>query len=357
MMVRYKPNTEDSARFSKQWFLGGLRNLFWVIIVTALIWIYADMEFTDETSVAVMLKLNTGESQQLELLSKKEYSLKFNISGSKSSLEEFERELSNKSWVLNYDVSQNYKAGKNLIPAAELLEAATKLKEKGISIKAVQPSAIEMNLDKIEEIAGIPVKLQTTGATLETPPAVQTVDIKVPASQWKLIKERLDGKAPTLTTNPVNLSELKPGISNEVEATVLKTIEGISVTPVPATVKFDVRIILASDIQTIPVSVQILTPAAWADPTDKTWQEYILNRQAPADWRLKLEVEGPKKELKPENVTAYIQLTDGDKKPTSSWLEREVIITFPPDMNLKLVGLKPKLTFRLDKRKTTPTTP
>lgn len=353
-MARRKPTTEDTTRFSKKWFMDGLRNLFWVVVVTALIWVYADMEFADTATVAVILKLNTGEAGQLELMSEKEIPLKFDISGSKSSLEEFERELANKGSVFSYDVSQNYEAGDNPVPAVDLLEAVTKLREKGITIKNVQPAAIELKLDTIMLIPDVTVKLQTTGATLAPPPADQKVDIRVPASRWKLIKEKLNGKPPTLETTPVNLKDLKPGISKKVEATVLQTIEGISVIPVHEKVTFNVRIIRTSEIQTIPVSVQILTPAAWADTT---WQDYILNRQAPADWRLKLEVEGPKQELKSENVIAYIQLTDEDKKPITSWLEREVIISFPPETNLKLIGSKPKLTFRLDQRKTTSPTP
>lgn len=354
MMVRRKTPTEDMARFSQKWFLGGLRNLFWIIMVTALIWIYADMEFTDTVTVTAILELNTGESGQLDLLSKKEYTLKFDISGSKSSLEEFQRELTAKGTVLNYDVSQNYEVGNNLILAAELLEAATKLKEKGVTIKNVQPRTIKLDLDMIIRKTGVPVELQATGATFDTP-TPQTVDIMVTDRQWNAIEEKLGGKPAKLTTNSVNLSGLKPGESHKVNANVLGTIEGISVRPVPNTVTFDVKITRVFISETIPVSVQILTPAGWAEK-DTIWEDFVLVRQTLADWRIKLQIEGLKKDLKAENVLAYIQLTDDDKKPIS-WIEREVIVSFPKKMDLKLVGSRAKLRFRLEKRKTAPALP
>ena len=350
MMVRRKPQAEDTDRFSKKWFLVGLRNLFWIVMVTALIWIYADMEFTDTATITAILKLNTGESQQLELLSIKEYSLKFEISGSKSSLEEFQRELAAKGTVLSYDVSQNYKAGEKLIPSAELLEAATRLREKGVTIKNVQPRAIELDLDTIMRKTGVPVELQATGAKFEVLSAAQTVDIMVPASRWAKIEKKLGGKLPKLITKPVDLSSFQPGTTNKIKAEVLRNIAGISVTPVPDTVTFDVQIIRTSTSKKILVSVQILTPAAWAETKDTTWENYVLTRQAPADWRPELQIEGSPKDLKPENVIAYIKLTDEDKRQTS-WNEREVIVSFPPKMNLKLIGSPPKLEFRLEKRK------
>ena len=355
MMVRRRPQAEDTARFSRKWFLGGLRNLFWVVMVTALIWIYADMEFTDTATVTAILKLNTGESRQLELLSKEEYTLKFDISGSKSSLEKFQRELAAKGKELSYDVSQNYQAGDDPIPAAELLEAAAEFKEKGVTIKNVRPRVIKLSLDVITQIPNIPVELKGTGAKFEVLSTAQTVDIMVPASRWAEIEKKLGGKPPKLNTNLADLSGRKPGVPHKVSVKVLETIEGIRVKPVPDTVTFEVKIISDSEIQDIPVSVQILTPAGWVEK-DTIWEEFVLVRQTLADWRIKLQIEGPKKDLKAENVLAYIQLTDDDKKPIS-WIEREVIVSFPKKLDLKLVGSRPKLRFRLEKRKALPPTP
>ena len=70
-----------------------------------------------------------------------------------------------------------------------------------------------------------------------------------------------------------------------------------------------------------------------------------------SDWRPKLKIQGKPKDLKPENVWAYIKLTDDDKKATDAWLTRELIVSFSPDANLKLQGPTPKMQFRLEKRK------
>ena len=107
MMVRHERKPADVSRFSRRWWIAGLHTLFWVVLVTVLIWIYADMEFTDTAKIIATIKLDTGESGQLELLSRTELPVEFEISGSRSSLEDFQRELDEAGALLSYDVSRN----------------------------------------------------------------------------------------------------------------------------------------------------------------------------------------------------------------------------------------------------------
>lgn len=350
MMVRHERKPADVSRFSRRWCIAGLHTLFWVVLVTVLIWIYADMEFTDTAKIIATIKLDTGESGQLELLSRTELPVEFEISGSRSSLEDFQRELDETGALLSYDVSRQYKrAGKHLLPLAEVLDYSAGLAKRGISLKNPRPGAVEVQLDTIIEVHDVPVELKTTGATAQ-PATRPKVSLFVPTSRWQLIQARLGGNPPKLQTRPVDLSHLQPGVSSKVTAEILPAIEGVAVRPTPASVTFDVQILRSATTKTLPVSVQVLGPASWAETDDTTWQEYVLVRQAPADWRPRLRIEGAKKDLKPENVIAYIQLTDEDKKPIS-WVEREVTVCFPPGLGLKLLSPRPKLKFRMEKRK------
>ncbi len=347
-MARYhKEKSRDVARFSKLWWLNSLRNFFWVLLVTVLIWVYADMEFTDTVKLRATLELNTGESTQYELLSKKDISLDFEISGSRSSLEEFERELSTKGKVLKYDVSHTYTTGQKIVLGTKLLDAAAGLSEKGISIKSVQPETIEVDMDIIVSLDDIPVEFKATGATFE-PPVAQKVSIQVTSKRLQEIKKKLNGNPYMLTTKQVDLSGRQPGPAVKIEAEIFPQIEGIKVAPNPKTVTFDVHITGRAATKEITVSVQLLAPASWAEGD---WQKFVLVRKDPAGWRVTLDIQGPNKNLKPENVSAYIQLTEDDKKHTTSWLEREVKVYFPPGTGLKLESARPKLSFRLEKRK------
>jgi len=108
------------------------------------------------------------------------------------------------------------------------------------------------------------------------------------------------------------------------------------------------------------VAVQVLAPPTWS--TENTWKDYsLVGKEGPAEWQKTIEVSGPKKDidqLTPARVQAYILLTDDDKKPTS-WWSREVVVRFPEDMQVKLVGAKPVVNFRLAKNAapTAPVTP
>ena len=41
----------ESQRFSRPWWTEGFKTLLWVAVVTVLIWVYADMRFTDHRTL------------------------------------------------------------------------------------------------------------------------------------------------------------------------------------------------------------------------------------------------------------------------------------------------------------------
>ncbi|GAF98290.1 unnamed protein product, partial [marine sediment metagenome] len=45
-----------------------------------------------------------------------------------------------------------------------------------------------------------------------------------------------------------------------------------------------------------------------------------------------------------------VVLTDTDKEPVSSWLEREVQIRLPRGLQIELTGQRPRVSFKLEKR-------
>ncbi|MCD4823130.1 MAG: hypothetical protein K8S55_00855 [Phycisphaerae bacterium] len=355
------PPHQAPQRFSRSWWLGKMQNILWVLLATLLIWVYADVEFTDDAKFSATLVLKTGESQKVMLLSPAEHQLQFELSGSQTSLEQFRRKLIADGAILTYDVSGEYQPGEGgakSVPAADLLNRAAKLMGLGITVKNVTPEVITMHLEGLRKISDVPVELVATGAELVSPPPPQKVDILVPASEY----EKILALPPKLKTQSIDLSEYVPGKKELVKADIIRTIEiggeKFSIEPVPASVTFTVQIKSRTTVEEISVTVKILTPAAWAQAGDTTWTQYELLRQAPADWRPKLQIVGAKKDLQPENIRAYITLSDDDKQPVESWLEREVVVSFPPEMNLKLQGSAPKVKFKLQKRNpAAPTTP
>jgi hypothetical protein len=321
-----------------------------------LIWVYADIEYTDQIKLSTTLQIDTGASQTLMLLSPREHALSFELSGSKSSLKQFADELAENGSVLELDISQEYGPDDRFVPTRELLVKAGELRKRGIEVRSVTPEAIEVRLDRLVRIPDVPVDLETTGAELETPAEPATVSILVPQSLWDQLPTRLRDQ-PRLSTRPQDLSTLTPGKDIEVSAAVSPFLGEVRIQPDPEMVTYRVRVKSRTVAETLRVGVQVLSPASWAEPENTTWSEYELIQQNPAEWTAELSVEGPRKDLKAENVHAYIELTDADKRPVESWLERDVTVQFTPGTNLRLASPAPKLKFRLQRREPLPTAP
>lgn len=350
MTPMHHERTEPQAeRFSRRWWLGKAHTAFWVILATLLIWVYADMEFTDEVKLQANLSLTTGESQTIALLGETRFDLKCTLSGSKTALLQLRHDLTAEGSVLTYDVSQEYSPGDTLVPAATLLEKAAHLAQRGITIKDVQPEAIPLKLDRLVTIPDVPVDLDAQGATFELTGETPKVNLRVAESRWKSIRERLNGQPPRLRTVPVELKE--PEIDKTVEAEVSPILEGETIATNPKSVFFKVTVSSSRMLGEVIVTVKLLCPSGWAEAEDATWEDYVFVPNTASNWRPTLSIEGEVKDIKPENVQAYIELTDDDKKGTAAWLTRDVTVSFPPEVQLRLVGPTPKVQFRLEKRK------
>jgi hypothetical protein len=357
MTSAYEPFEEKTPRFSRRWWLESAHTLFWVVLATVLIWIYADMEFTDEAKLKVTLQLNAGESKTVGLLPPTEQELAFTVSGSHTSLERFRSDLAARGAVLTLDVSQEYAPGQAPIPAGELLEKAAQLRRRGLKIENIKPEAIPVHLDTLQIIQDVPVELDAVGAAFKLTHEPPKVEIRIPESRWKRIQKLLHDRSPKLKTLPVDLKEYPEGREVPITAEINPILEGEKIDVVDKTVGFLVDIISPLVTAEAQVSIQVLAPASWAEADGNTWDGYMFVPNPASDWRPKLKIEGEPKDVKPENVWAYIRLTDDDKKSTDAWLTRDVIVSFSPQVKLRLLGPTPKVQFRLEKRKASAVTP
>ncbi|NBB96308.1 MAG: hypothetical protein GVY16_11295 [Planctomycetes bacterium] len=335
--------------FSKDWWLGGLRNLVWIALVTVLIWVYADMEFTDTASISsVTLTLNTQGNPKVMLLSDRELSVSFEVAGSQTGIENFRQQLEEAGSNILYDVSRDYGPGTMDVQTRELLTQALDLK--GITIESAEPQTVRIELDALKTIPNVPVDLAYTGAKLKGDPLPALVTIRAPESRW----QQAGVAEPRLSTQVKDLSRL-PADTHTVQAEVNPFIGDLRVLPKPTTVSYEIDIVSALASETIPKPVSVLTPAAWSDPEDTTWDDYVLIKDEASDWRgVNLTIVGPRKDLTPDNVTAFIRLTDEDKKPVDSWLERQVQVYFAPGTDLQLQGPAPSVRFRMQQRQPSP---
>jgi hypothetical protein len=351
-MSKKRKLSSDAMRFSRQWWLGFIRNAAWIIVVTALVWIYADMEFTDTSQdLRVTINLTTGKDEGLMLLGKSDVEVTFRVQGNRSGLADFNRWLKDRGMVLEYDVSDNHRPSRGpvSVPSAAAIAQMAGLSERGLTVSAVDPAAISFHLENRKHVLGVPVKAEFIGGNALAEPA--KVNIYVGETAWS----KVPADKQILRTKPIDLKNLPS--DGKVSAEIIPSImlaDGTTVPVVPEqdSVKVQVRVEKLTDTKKITVPLRVLGPMSWTE--DNTWSDYKFVLKAGESRTIDLEIEGAKADLDslaPADIDAYIILQDSDKTPVESWLDGKVFVNLLKP-NIKLVGERPKVKYKLLKRDT-----
>ncbi len=347
----------DSVRFSRAWWLEGARNLVWVAVVTILIWVYADMRFTDHRTLMATIRLTAPVSSHMALISRGEVAVEalekrvqFKIEGGRETLDRFEREFHD---PVVWDVTRDHTPAEQIaLDPREILNADPQIASRGLRVTAVEPSSLTVRLARLVHET-VPVELVVSGAELVAPPKAPPVGISLPEEQWEKILNQLP--APVLRTKEADLSNQPAGKTVEVEFEIFPEIAGLPVRLDQTTVKVPLEIKQRTAKKSFMVTVRVLTPTDWDD-----LRKYELVRKDPLEWRPEITVTGSKMDLDkldPKDVEAYVQLREDDKKPLETWTSRAVTIRFPPDLQVRLDREPPQVNFRLDKRPAEPPSP
>ncbi len=337
--------------FSRQWWFGTGRNLLWVAIVTILIWVYADMQFTTEREFTARIQLVTESSEDMVIIPRgAELKVNFVLKGNRGGLDKFETWLRKQTEPLKYDVAKTHKPGRLLVEPDSVLYETTGIQELGLTVKdASFVGEVNIILDRKQIINDVPVDFVSTGATLKNKPVISPAKVSISVAE-SLIP---DIKELRLKTESVDLSDVPPDQPQTSEVEIVKFIGSVPVEPSEKKVKVAFEVGQLTGRKSFPVNVRVSFPSSWSQ--DDTWNDYELKGQnGNLEWRKSIDVAGAKKDLdrlKPEDIDVYLRLTDDDKKPVDSWLSREVVVRFPPGFQVELVGDRPKVSFKMEKRK------
>ena len=350
------PQSTDAPRFSREWWLESARIAFWVMIVTVLIWIYADMEFTQTDGVAMLIRLNTAGSTDAVVTSELTTEVTFQLRGSRSDLDRFTKKF--RGQVVDFDLSTLPDFHAELrqgIPSVLVLESVKELKEWGLRVVSGSPAIISgINIEKLQP-RELPIEFIFKGAELAEP-LKATVEVLAPASSWTRM-----GSKPMIRTIEKDLSDLPEGKVQKVKFQLIPALgaESVKLKTDAVTVSLQVVRRMAAATEIIPITVKIVTPAEWTETN--VWAQYKLVRRDRIEWLTKITVTGPRKDIdilrgdKTKTVDAYIVLTDSDTEPIDSWSSRKVTLRFPPGLHIQLASgqIEPTVQFRLEKRVTT----
>jgi hypothetical protein len=91
-MSKLRTSSSEPQRFSRRWWLSRLRSALWVLFVTALIWIYADMQVAETKTFRVQIQLTTPPGEQLKEPTGP-IAVSFKAQGTRGALEALSRRL------------------------------------------------------------------------------------------------------------------------------------------------------------------------------------------------------------------------------------------------------------------------
>ncbi len=355
-MARNKFYPQTAPPFSRQWWFGTGRNLLWVAIIAILIWIYADMQFTTERQFTVRVQAVLKNPEKLIFKKNTEMKIKFTLKGSRGSLDRFESWLRKQNGPIEYDVSR-HPTGKLMADAANVIYDTTDIHELGLTVKdASFTDDVVVELDNKVILTNIKVEFVHEGAYLKdekTSISPAEISVAVAQTQSKDI-------GTTIQTELVDLSKVEPNkYFEDCPVKIRHFIGNISVEPIPNKVMISYEVDQLTSRKTFDnVNVRISFPPSWL--LDNTWGVYELKGKDAMEWRQSIEVSGAKKDierLRAEDMDVCLKLTDADKAPVDSWASRDVVVRFPPGFRVELVGKKPIVNFKMEKRETAPSAP
>jgi len=346
---------QTPRRFSRRWWIARGKTPLWVVVVTVLIWVYADLEFTKTQDIKenVYLDLQTGPN--MALLTENSIRVALKVQGNANAIEQFERTLKAQNYRLSVDIS-DVRIGLSRMSGEDLLSRSEEFKKSGLSIVPGTIQTQRIELDRMVEET-VPVKFEYTGAKLlaqATHVDPQTVQIRCASRQWADI-QKATSNAPVIRTQEVNLRDRAPGKPQSIKVPLLPQIGNVPVELDKTAVTVEFQISHATETKSIKLYVDLLMPQAWGD--DDTWEKYKLQKFDPVQWNPEVNVTGSPEALEQllsrgKDIEAFIKLTDDDKTPVDSWITRGVIVLFPPDLNVELApGKHPEIKFKLVKQR------
>ena len=346
------------------WWLDGVKTFIFVAIITVLVWVFADLEFTDEIQLSATIRLKSTR-RSLAVLSLREIPVEFTLKGDQRSLDEFSRQLNAWNQTIEYDVAQDYgpQDREVQIPVADIIRSVGGAQKAGLTVS--------MELDSINTISAIldrrirqevAVEFAYRGATLVDKPGIDpaTVGVYVAQTKWETLMERLGPNAkPTIKTEQRNLANQTDREPVTIDIEIVAFIDGFEVEPETPNVKVTYRIDQPTKSQTLKVTVRVAVPPTWYD--DDTWLTYKLVRKSPLEWRKDITVVGAGKDIaellsRSAEIDAYIVLRPEDKKEGTSWWQAPVTVQLPANLQgrVKIVEEKLAVEYKLQRRQPAP---
>lgn len=341
-------HSRQSPRFSRRWWVDSTKTFLWVAVVTLLVWIYADLYFTDSRDISAVLRIRCNQ-ENLVLTSPQNVPLTIRVKGNRYAIDSFVDRLGRSSGLSVYEAGRLGK-GTHVKNVTDILDNMSDFRGSGLQIILAQPEDVEIKIDELRSIS-VPVKLSSSGGDLAGTPSLvpDHITVRAPAGALK----DLDPAKLVIYTQNLDLRNepTDKDITRQLSLEQPDNIPGAQLSDKAVAVTFRLQK-EAPARKDFTVNIQVQSPRSWEE--DDTWSRYKLEIKNPLEWTNRpVTVVGPRSELdklRPQDLNAFILLKEDDKSKVESWLPGQVQVTLPPGLDVRLAEPLAPVEYKLIKR-------
>jgi hypothetical protein len=342
--------------------LNRIRNVFLIVLVTLLVWIYAEAESLTRSQQEVRVSFVSGADDLATRVVSDDWRgvVRVRLEGSAASLQQTPPRIELRPGSPGVPDQE----GEYNISLADALRNDPDLQRAGVNVIAVEPPTVRLRIDTLRRIDDAPVRVALSGVDLEQPARIDpaTADLILSRPIAEQLEAIDDGAFVLARVDPAQIDMSRRGLPQRVRAT-LSLPNGITANGGTARItppECIVEIVIRRDTATITVPsapVQVLLP-----PTEAgRWEVRIL----PEDLFLReIEITGPSEFVNQVRATdvrlvAVLSLSSDElergitEKRASLATLRDGMIGQPPP-GARIEARDPLVRFEIVRRETGP---
>ena len=328
------------------------RNFMTILILSCLIWVYADQVTTERMTAKVTLKVLPAPGSDLivKLQKPKNQQVDVTFAGPRAQLDKLKKDLDGKFVPVYYVKTREASEPILTKDTEEIIRDNLYQHYRAIAVESVDIDRIKISVDKYIWVT-MPVKV-ITGTVSTSEPVInpQRVRVKIPRSIHRSLDE--DKQIITLDIH----GELQTKMSEQEideEFSLPQILDGQQIETDPSRVKVQLKILRRFSKVELKRPIEILAPI-------ELFQKYRLELR---EHDITVPLFGPAElidNIKDEDVVVYIEIVQGDLiNSRNSYFPRRVKFRLPEGIKLdkEKMPRAPEVDFKLTEQKTAPENP
>ncbi|MBN1344481.1 MAG: hypothetical protein JXQ73_17460 [Phycisphaerae bacterium] len=323
-----------------------------VLVLTLLIWLYADQASSQTKSFMMWLSLRPPRSAEWRFAdpNAERVPVEIQFSGPSRSMRELQEDVEDDRFRLTYVIEADPPSGPFRLVLADKLDTLEEIERRGLRVESVNPSELTIQVDRLVTKELPVVAKADSFKIVQTTVSPPTVKVVLPKSQIDtLAATEIVANVEALEAHRLQIREhLREAATNPGQAIELYDVPLIRP---PGAVLKDERVFVKAVIERRDQTKALRSVYVRFDVSQDQWTKYDLEVKNNADLSIEVTVRGPSDviaSLTPQDVRAFVEINTSDAIKTEGWLTRTVIFVLPEGVILDQIA--PQVQFRLVER-------